>query len=94
MPVGLLLLYLHLPGCNSLKEKRSTIKPILARLHREYNLSVAELAHLDAWREAELGCAMVSNDPVHIHTELQQVARSIESNWPDVELVDQHIEIY
>ena len=94
MPVGLLLIYLHLPDCNSLKDKRSAIKPILAKLHRDYNLSVAELALQDAWREAELGCAMVSNEAAHIQTTLQQVTRAIETQWPNVELVDQHIEIY
>jgi uncharacterized protein YlxP (DUF503 family) len=94
MPVGLLLLYLHLPDCNSLKEKRSAIKPILARLHRDYNVSAAELARQDAWRYAELGCAIVSNETAHIQTVLQQVTRSIETNWPNVELVDQHINIY
>ena len=94
MPVGLLLMYLHLPECNSLKEKRSTLKPILARLHRDYNVSVAELARQDAWRYTELGCACVSNETVHIQSVLQQVARSIETTWPNVELVDQHIDMY
>jgi uncharacterized protein len=94
MPVGLLLLYLHLPDCNSLKDKRSTIKPILARMHRDYNVSAAELGRQEAWRYAELGCAIVSNETTHVQTVLQQVARSIETNWPNVELVDQHIDIF
>jgi uncharacterized protein YlxP (DUF503 family) len=59
MAVGLLTLHFHLPGCASLKEKRSRIKPILARLHREFNVSAAELARQDAWQEAVLACALV-----------------------------------
>ena len=38
-----LSLHLHLPGCASLKEKRGRIKPLMARLRREFNLSVAEM---------------------------------------------------
>jgi uncharacterized protein len=36
--IGQLTIYLHLPGCASLKEKRGRLKPLLARLHREFNL--------------------------------------------------------
>jgi uncharacterized protein YlxP (DUF503 family) len=93
MLVGLLILSIHLPGCQSLKEKRSHIKPILARLHREFNLSVAELGRQDAWQSSELACALVSNDAVHIQQTFQQVTRYFVSTWPDVDLVDEHIEM-
>ena len=35
MSLGLLTLQIQLPGCSSLKEKRSRLKPLLARLHAE-----------------------------------------------------------
>jgi hypothetical protein len=93
MALGLLTLQLHLPGCTSLKEKRSRLKPLLARLHREFNISVAEVDRQDAWQEALIACAMVSNDVVHIQRSLQNIARWIESSWPDVDLVDDQIEM-
>jgi hypothetical protein len=93
MPVGLLTLHIHLPGCASLKEKRSRLKPLLARLHREFNISAAELDDQDHWGSAILGCALVGNDPVYVQRALQTVAGWLETNWPDVTLVDEQIEI-
>ena len=93
MPVGLLYLALQLPGCASLKEKRSRIKPLLARLHREFNISAAELERLDVWADSVVGCAVISNDPAHNQRLLQQVVEWVETNWPDVLVVDQRIEL-
>ena len=93
MPVGLLTLHLELPGCASLKEKRSRLKPLLARLHREFNISVAELERQDAWRETVIACALVSNDAGHTQRSLQVVVDWVEKNWPDASLIDNHLEI-
>ncbi len=93
MPVGLLTLQVLIPGCSSLKEKRSRLKPLLARLHREFNISVAEIDHLDAWNSAVLACALVSNSHGHTQRALQNVLAWVESYWPDVTVVDDRIEI-
>ena len=93
MIVGLLILYLHLPGCASLKEKRSRLKPLITRLHREFNISVAEIDHLDIWQNTIIGCALVSNDQNHTQRSLQQVSRWIETHWPDVTLTSEQVEI-
>lgn len=93
MPVGLLILHIHVPGCSSLKEKRSRLKPLLVRLHKEFNISVAEIDHLDSWGAAVVACALVSNDARHTQRYLQRVIRWLEKNWPDVELVDEQIEL-
>jgi uncharacterized protein YlxP (DUF503 family) len=93
MTVGLLTLQIHLPGCSSLKEKRRRLKPLLARLHREFNISAAEMDRLDAWQEAVLSCALVSNDPAHTERALQTIARWVENSWPDVSLEDERIEL-
>jgi uncharacterized protein len=93
MTVGILTLYIHLPGCTSLKEKRRRLKPLLARLHREFNISAAEMDHLDAWQEAVLACALVSNDPSYTQRALQSIARWVENSWPDVSLMDEHLEL-
>ncbi|HEX2981132.1 MAG TPA: DUF503 domain-containing protein [Anaerolineaceae bacterium] len=94
MAVGLLTLHFHLPGCASLKEKRSRIKPILARLHREFNVSAAELARQDAWQEAVLACALVSNDAAFAQKALQEVVAFVERTWPDEPLIDEKIEVF
>jgi uncharacterized protein YlxP (DUF503 family) len=93
MSIGVLTLHLQLPGCKSLKEKRSRLKPLITRLHREFNISVAELGCQDVWDEATLGCVMISNDHKFSESSLQTVIHWLNKNWPDVTLVDDRIEI-
>ena len=93
MPLGLLTLHLQLPGCSSLKEKRGRLKPLLARLHRHFNLSAAEMDRLDAWGESVVVCALVGNETVHVQRSLQQVVHWIETSWLDVEVVSDDIEL-
>jgi hypothetical protein len=91
--VGILTLHLHLPGCASLKEKRGRLKPLLARLHRQFNLSVAELGLQDKWQETIISCGMVGNDKVYLEQSLQAVVRWVENNWLDMQLMDEKIEL-
>jgi len=93
MPIGVLTLHIQLPGCTSLKEKRRRMKPLLARLRREFNISVAEIDHNDHWKEAIIACAVVSNQSRHAEQYLQQVERWIETAWPDVLVQDNRLEI-
>jgi hypothetical protein len=91
--IGVLTIHLHLSGCKSLKEKRSLIKPLVSRLHREFNVSAAEMDLQDAWQQAVLACGMVGNDAAHLERSLQTVVRWVEGNWPDGDVIDQKIEI-
>jgi uncharacterized protein len=93
MSIGLLTLHIHLPGCSSLKEKRSRIKPILSRLQREFNVATAELDLQDVWQSAVIGCVTLSSDSTQNQRLLQQVVSFTERNWPDLPLVDQQIEL-
>ena len=91
--LGLLTLRLHIPGCKSLKEKRSRLKPLLTRLRKEFNISVAEMDLHDIWQRTVIGCAVVSNDGAQAQRTLQTVAAWVESHWPDMTVVDEKIEI-
>jgi len=93
MVIGLLTLHLQLPGCSSLKEKRSRLRPLIARMHREFNVSVAEVDGLDAWKDAILACALVSNDRGHTQRSLQKVVHWIEASWPDVTVLEDEFEL-
>ncbi|MDH5508714.1 MAG: DUF503 domain-containing protein [Anaerolineae bacterium] len=93
MPVGVLELHLHIPGCASLKEKRRRLKPLLARLRREFNVSAAEVDHLDVWQDAAVLCAWVSNDHAHLQRSLQSIVGWVEKYWPDMNVVEVQIEI-
>jgi uncharacterized protein YlxP (DUF503 family) len=94
MSLGMLTLHLHIPGCTSLKEKRSRLKPLVARLHREFNISVAEVGQQDSWQNAILACALVGNESGHVERSLQKIVGWVESYWPDVEVADDKLELY
>lgn len=53
---------LSLPGCASLKEKRSVVRSLRDRLSTRFPLSVAETAHQDVLTRAELSVALVASD--------------------------------
>ncbi len=88
-----LTLHLQIPGCASLKEKRGRIKPLISRLHREFNVSVAEMGLQDKWDEAIIVCAMVGNDHSFLQSALQTVAKWVDANWTDGDVWEQKIEM-
>ena len=91
--LGQLTIHLHLPACTSLKEKRGRIKPLMARLRKEFNISVAELDLQDKWNEAVIACALINSDSVVAEQSLQSVAKWVEGNWTDGDVIRQKIEI-
>lgn len=91
--IATLTIHLHIPTCASLKEKRGRIKPLMARLHREFNVSVAEVGLQDRWQEAIIICAMVGNEHGFLESALQNVARWVEGHWTDGDVIEQRIEI-
>jgi len=93
MSLGILTLHLLLPGCTSLKAKRSCLKPLLARLHRQFNVSAAEIDLQDHWHETIIACALVSNDPTFTRRALQQALQDTLQAWPDFPLLEHHIEL-
>jgi uncharacterized protein YlxP (DUF503 family) len=93
MIIGILTIELHIPMSDSLKSKRSVIRPIIARLRSEYNVSVAEVGSQDVWRSAIIGVACVSSDRDYAHGLLSKVVESVERWRLDVELVDYEIEL-
>ena len=92
--IATLTIHLHLPACGSLKEKRGRIKPLIARLHREFNVSVAEMDLQDKWQEAVIVCAMVGNERRYVESALQTVAKWVQGNWTDGDVVEQRVEVY
>ena len=88
-----LTIHLHIPTCASLKEKRGYIKPLISRLHREFNVSVAEMDLQDKWQEAVIVCAMVGNDHAFLQSALGNVAKWMDGHWTDGDIIEQRIEV-
>ncbi len=92
MHVGVLSLELRLPGCTSLKQKRSRLKPLLAALHREFNISAAEIDRNDSHALAFVACAVVANEAAHVDRLLGAIPAWIESHRPDVQVIDHQVQ--
>jgi uncharacterized protein YlxP (DUF503 family) len=84
---------LYLPGVSSLKEKRAILKSVIARLHNQFNISVAEVDLNDVWQSAALGVAIVTNAGPHAESMLETILRWIERNRPDIQIVDHTFEV-
>jgi uncharacterized protein len=93
MVIGNSIIEIDLPGINSLKEKRSVLKGLIARVHKEFNVSCAEVGFHDVWQSSALGVAVVSTSAVHAENVLENVVKWIERYRPDVTVIDHSIEI-
>lgn len=93
MPWFIATISLHLPGCQSLKQKRSTLAPLLSQLKR-YNLSVIEAAHQDSWQTAQLQVAKVGLNRAQLDRDLAQVVALIENDFRDITLTEVKNEFY
>jgi uncharacterized protein YlxP (DUF503 family) len=91
MHVYAILLEIRFPGCTSLKQKRSRLKPLLHGLHREFNISAAEIDQHDDHRLSSIACVVVSNESPHAQRVLSKIPDWIESRRPDVQIIDSSI---
>lgn len=91
--VGLLTLEIYVPGVTSLKEKRGIVKPLVARIRHEFNVSVAEVDDHNQLGHTVLAIVAVSASSDYVYGLLQQVAESVARWRLDAELVDYTIEL-
>lgn len=78
MVVGVGLVELRIPGCGSLKEKRSVLKAMIRRTQNEFNCSIAEVGDNDLWQKAALGFAVVGNDRPTVNAKLDHILRFVD----------------
>jgi uncharacterized protein YlxP (DUF503 family) len=71
--IGVLTLEIHVEHSHSLKEKRHVVKSLKDRLRERFNVSVAEIDHLDSWQNSVVAAVTVSNDRTHAEQVLQAV---------------------
>ncbi|EHK89062.1 DUF503 domain-containing protein [Saccharomonospora azurea] len=89
MYVGTLELDVLLGDVRSLKQKRSAVRPIVAELRRRYEVSVAEVGHLDLHRRSLVGVAVVAADGAHVRDVLDSCERLV-AGRPEIELLSAH----
>ena len=69
---------LHLPGCQSLKDKRGVLKPLTNGIRKTLNVSVAETGHQDLWQRAEIACVAVGSARHVVEETLRSADRVVE----------------
>ena len=84
---------LRIPGCGSLKEKRHVVKSLTAALRRRFNVSVAEVDHLDLWQRTTIAVAATGAEHFHVRKVMAEVERFVE-RWNDVELIDADLTVH
>lgn len=82
-----LVVDLHLPLPDSLKEKRAVITPILEGARRRRRVAVSEVAHQDDRRRSRLAFATVGSTETQAREVLDAVERFVWS-FPEVEVAD------
>jgi uncharacterized protein YlxP (DUF503 family) len=71
---------LALPGCSSLKEKRSVIRSLRDRLRHKFNVSVSETDFQDVKARAQLTIALVASDGRLAESSLDKLDRFVENH--------------
>jgi uncharacterized protein YlxP (DUF503 family) len=79
MVVGVCRFVLSIPGSQTLKEKRSRIRPILHALHHDHHVSVAEVDLQNVSDQAVLAFALVSNDRRVVNSEIDRILARVET---------------
>lgn len=87
MIVGILQFELLIHHAESLKDKRRVVQSVKDKLHREHQVSVAEVAHQENMRLAVLGLAMVGSDGKYIGDVLSSITNKLRA-LHDAELGD------
>jgi len=92
MLVGLCELFIYLPDCHSLKDKRSIIKSFKFFLRRKYNISISEIGYKDAWRKSIIGIGCIGDNRRLINQIIDKIIKEVE-NHSEIELVNFQISI-
>lgn len=89
---GILNITIEVAASESLKDKRHVVKSILDTTRNKFNVSAAEIDHLDSHKMSGLAFACVSNEAVFVNKVLNKVREHVESN-PLCEIVDSSMEM-
>lgn len=90
--VGVLHIDIHLPACQSLKEKRGRLAKVMNHLRKTHPVVVAEVGDQNVWGRAGLAAVTLSADRNLVAKILDAVADTLASD-KDVELVWHEVEL-
>lgn len=91
--IGVLQFTIDIPYAVSLKEKRRVVKSMKDRIRRSFNVSVAEVDHLDECTVATLSVVMASTDIPYLNSALDRLLNLVHDSR-DASLSDHQLEIF
>ena len=94
MNVAICKLKIYIPGSQSLKDKRNILKSLMARLQRQFNISIAEVDDHDVWRIATIGIACVANHTYRVDEAIAEIINVINRDYPNLEIIEKETEFY
>lgn len=74
------MLELFFPEVHSLKEKRSIVRSLVAKIRQRFNASVAEVGHQELWQRAAIAVAVVSGSAEEADKSLTAILGLVEAN--------------
>ncbi len=92
MIVAAARLTLLIHEADSLKGKRKVLKSLIERVRHRFDAAIAEVADNDLWQKAQVGVALVGNDPQLLEARMQQILKFIENQY-EVEIIDSQMEL-
>lgn len=87
MRVAAIRIEMHIGSAQSLKEKRSVLRPMIEGLRRSISASVAEVDHQNTWQRSAIGVALVASEARHLDSLVDRVRRHFDS-VRDAEMVE------
>lgn len=93
MTIGVLQLDLFIPQVNSLKSKRRILKSLKDKIRHKFNVSIAEIDHLDKWQRQSLAVACVNSDKRLVNSLLSKVVNLTQAQH-SIELINYVIDVY
>jgi hypothetical protein len=84
---------LRIPGCASLKQKRHVVKSLTNALRSTFNVSVAEVDHLDLWQRTAIAVATAGAQEYHLRKVMHELETFVEA-WGGVEIIDVELTLH
>jgi len=87
MLIGICELFIYLPDCQSLKDKRSIIKSMKFHLRKKFNISISEIGQKNIWKKSTIGICCIADNRQIIDKIIDSVIKDIDSH-SKIELVN------
>ena len=92
MRIAAMTFRLHAPWLHSLKEKRSIVKSLIAKLQNRYHVSAAEIDEQDTHHMIVIGLAAIVPNNAMADSLMEDISLFVEENT-DAEIIDEEREI-